>query len=154
MKRSLLFMHVLGLAVIFLIMSHCTSDDRSRRTIYSVDTTQLVQTVLSDKQLEAEIVKDFGDAEFKLVTNSIIKAHYKFVFSNKAVLLMSVSGDTYQIHQQHPKELYVSVPSVKLFSRDSASVSLIFHAGNATALFFLKNEQEKWKVIKRQYGKF
>ncbi len=128
--------------------------DNHGLSLSTEDTVVLVQAVLSDKTLESEIIKDFGKQPFKLVEGPASKLDKQFIFAGNPVKVVPLTGDFYQIHQQHPKELYVSVPEIKFFSKDSATVLLIFHAGNATALFNLKNDKEKWTISGRQYGKF
>ena len=154
MKFFLVFTQILGAAVICLIVSHCTSADRNKRTTFSTDTTRLVQAVLSDEQLERELLKDFGTQEFKFVANFFVKIGHKFTFSGKAVSVLNIPGDEYQIHQKYPKELYVSVSEIKFVNKDSASVELIFHAGNAIRIFDLKKVNESWKIVRLQKGKF
>ena len=140
--------------MIVVLMSQCTAVVQDRKEFAATDTTRLVQVVLNDKKLESELIKDFGDQQLKFVAGSVIKKKYNFVFAGKPVEIIPVKGDIYEIREQHPEGLYVSVPTVNLFPTDSATVSFIFHAGNATALFFLKKKKEKWVIVDRRYGKF
>lgn len=64
-----------------------------------------------------------------------------------------MNEDARQIHEMYPKELYVSVYSVQLMDRDSATVRLLFHAGNATAHFILKGSNQRWLIVGSEYGK-
>ena len=134
----------------FLLLFQCTSNhNRDDEAV-----VKLIQTVLADKQLESELKKDFGNQQLTFVAGQNIKTDQQFIFADKSVRITPLTGDVYEIHKQHPDELYVSVPEVKFYSRDSATVSLIFHAGNATTLFSLKNEEGSWLIKRRQNGKF
>ena len=141
--------------LIALFGSRCTNTTNDNSLEFNeADTVKLVQTVLADSELETEIIKDFGNQQLKFIKGFAIKTDQKFTFSGKPVRIVTVEENIYQIRMNHPKELYVSVPTVKFITKDSAVVSLIFHAGNATALFNLENEENNWVIRNRQYGKF
>ncbi|MBD2701211.1 hypothetical protein IC229_11230 [Spirosoma sp. BT702] len=143
---------ILGLMVLASIC--CTKKTEDSRELNLEDTVNVVQSVLADKPLEAELIKDFGNQQLKLITGIAVKHNQQFTFAGKPAQVVSVAGDVYQIHEQHPKEFYVSIPSIKFFTNDSATIFFIFHAGNATARFNLKNENGNWVIKNRQYGKF
>ena len=154
LMRSILQKKCYIISLLIVTLSQCTENPQHTHKWYAADTVYIVQSVLNDKRLSSELLKDFGDQKFKLIANSYIKTDQHLLFNNQIVEIAHLTGDYYQIHQEHPKELYVSVSSIKLFPNDSAIVSLIFHAGNATALFNLKRIDGQWLIKNRQYGKF
>lgn len=140
--------------LIALVITRCTNSVDEGRKLNVPNIDKLVQIVLDDKQLKSEIAKDFGDQQLKLVAGKVVKSDQQFTFIGKPVRVVPSPSDIHQIHEQHPKELFVSVPAVKVFPNDSATVFLLFHSGNATAVFSLKNDSKNWVIVGRQYGKF
>ncbi|AQG80648.1 hypothetical protein [Spirosoma montaniterrae] len=153
MSQLLMHIRIAVLVCLGLLGLRCTNrvDDNQKFNVN--DTTQLVQAVLNDDLLKAEIIRDFGEEPLKLVAGPVIKPDMQLTFANKFAQVVSLREDARQIHERYPKKLYVSVPSVKLFGEDSATVRLLFHAGNATARFSMKNSNRKWIVVNREYGK-
>ncbi|UFH56092.1 hypothetical protein [Spirosoma sp. KNUC1025] len=144
------------LLIIHVLLASCSAGNTyTANKLTREDTTRLVQRIISDKQLGADVKKAFGNVQFKLIEGIATQTDEPYVFAGKPVKIVpSPSKDILQIHVQHPNELYVSIPSIKFFTRDSASVILIFHAGNATDLYTLKKEQDSWVIRGHQYGKF
>lgn len=144
---------ILILAILVQMRCGNKSNESSKRFIEN-DTLALVQAVLNDEGLINEVVESFNDKPFKLIYYPTINHEYKLTFMNRPIQKVTLLEDTYQIPLKYPGELYVSIPKIKFINKDSASVELIFHAGNAIRIFDLKKVNESWKIVRLQKGKF
>lgn len=137
----------------FSIVS-CVQETNKKKSFSPADTTAIIQAILSDSQLEAEIMKDFSEQPLRLLAGPVIGANQHYRFQNKPVEVLQLEGNPQQIHERYRGRLYVGVPALALIGKDSATVSLLFYSGNATLDLKLKKNDGKWIIRSHQNGKY
>lgn len=135
-----------------LLILSC-SHERGIERLSRNDSISVIQTVLNDKKLTKEAERTFGQAPLKLTRLGAIKSDYNLNFNGEKVEIILSEGVDLQTFSDSSKQLVVSVPMFKVVSPDTIRFSMVLYPGNATFLYTLLREEDKWVINSCEYGK-
>ena len=134
----------------FTLMS--CNQQRTKATFSESDTTQILQVVLTDSQLESSL-NGFKKQQLKIVQNQTISKQYNVYKNGKLDLLSAIDSTSETLLNPYKPAFYLEVTKLKMVAPNEATVFFRFKGTGLTFSANLKKQTNgSWEIVSSAIG--
>ena len=144
------FFNAFNLLFCFTLMS--CNQQRTKAAFSESDTTQILQVILTDSQLESSL-NGFKKQQLKIVQNQTISKQYNVYKNGKLVLLSDIDSTSETLLNPYKPAFYLEVTKLEMVAPNEAKVFFRFKGTGLTFSANLKKQTNgSWEIVNSVIG--